>query len=161
MCSLSSSLESAQPPWLRMRRKEPSASLMNWIGPPTEPESTTIIAPPDGNLNDYLSSLDRLLELPVETLHSAHGPPIENARARIEEIRDHRNERTRQALEALQAGNPSIPELVDQIYTELPEEMKPAAQMSLLAHLLALVEEGKAAIVDENPDPMQVRYQRL
>lgn len=123
--------------------------------------STSIIAPPDGSLNDYLASLDRLSALPLETLHSAHGPPILDGRARIQEIRAHRLERTRQALHSLQSGEKSIPEMADEIYTELPENMKPAAQISLQAHLLALVEDSRVEVSQEDTDPMRVRFRRL
>ncbi len=122
--------------------------------------STSIIAPPDGSLNDYLASLDRLLTYPLETLHPAHGPPVLDARRRIEEIRDHRKQRTRQVLEVLESGEITIPEMVDRIYAGLPEPMKPAAQLSLLAHLLALLEDGAVMIAEEAADPMTVRYRR-
>ncbi len=109
--------------------------------------STSIIAPPDGNLNQYMASLERLIELAadggIEVLHPGHGESIEPPLDRIEEIRRHRQERTDQALEAIAAGVATIPEMVERIYADVDRKLHGPAAFSLRAHLDALVEEGK------------------
>lgn len=124
--------------------------------------STTIIAPPDGDLNSYLASLERLIELEPSLLHSAHGPVIERPIERMREILHHRRNRTRQILEALaRSGEPrSIVEMATGIYAELDPSLMPAARMSLLAHVLALRDEGRIEAVAEVEDPLAVPYRR-
>lgn len=109
--------------------------------------STSIIAPPDGNLNQYMASLERLLELGqgpgIEVLHPGHGESIKPPLDRIREIHHHRQQRTDQALEAIAAGVATIPEMVERIYTDVDPKLHGPAAFSLRAHLDALVEEGK------------------
>ena len=105
--------------------------------------STTIISPPDGNLNQFLESLERLLELEVDVLYPAHGTAVLDPRARMLELRDHRHERTRQALDALQSGPATIAQLVSTIYRDVDQKLHGAAQRSLWAHLEALYEDGR------------------
>ena len=114
--------------------------------------STSIIAPPDGNLNQYMSSLERLIELDrstgIEVLHPGHGESIMPPLDRIEEIRRHRQQRTDQALEAISAGVATIPEMVERIYVDVDPKLHGPAAFSLRAHLDALVEEGKVGEVE-------------
>lgn len=109
--------------------------------------STSIIAPPDGNLNQYMASLERLLELGdaagIDILHPGHGESIKPPLDRIREIHRHRQQRTDQALEAIAAGVATIPEMVERIYTDVDPKLHGPAAFSLRAHLDALVEEGK------------------
>ena len=109
--------------------------------------STSIIAPPDGNLNQYMASLERLLELGrgggIDILHPGHGESIKPPLDRIREISRHRQQRTAQALEAISAGVATIPEMVERIYTDVDPKLHGPAAFSLRAHLDALVEEGK------------------
>lgn len=120
--------------------------------------STSIIAPPDGNLNQYMASLERLLELGqaggIDILHPGHGESIEPPLDRIREIHHHRQQRTDQALEAISAGVATIPEMVERIYADVDPKLHGPAAFSLRAHLDALVEEGK--VVEDQPG----RYER-
>ena len=115
--------------------------------------STSIIAPPDGNLNRYMASLERLIELGrgggALVLHPGHGESIKPPLDRIREIRDHRQRRTDQALEAIAAGLATIPEMVTRIYADVDPKLHGPAAFSLRAHLDALVEEGK--VVETEP----------
>ncbi len=108
--------------------------------------STSIIAPPDGNLNQYMASLERLVELGrdggIDVLHPGHGESIKPPLERIEEIRRHRRQRTDQALEAIVDGVATIPEMVRRIYSDVDSRLHGPAAFSLRAHLDALVEEG-------------------
>ena len=115
--------------------------------------STSIIAPPDGNLNQYMASLERLLELGrdggIDVLHPGHGESIKPPLDRIREIRSHRQQRTDQALEAIAAGVATIPEMVERIYADIDPKLHGPAAFSLRAHLDALVEEGK--VLEDQP----------
>ena len=115
--------------------------------------STSIIAPPDGNLNQYMASLERLLQLGqdggIDVLHPGHGESIKPPLDRIREIRSHRQQRTDQAVEAIAAGVATIPEMVERIYADVDPKLHGPAAFSLRAHLDALVEEGK--VVEDQP----------
>jgi glyoxylase-like metal-dependent hydrolase (beta-lactamase superfamily II) len=121
--------------------------------------STSVIAPPGGNLNHYLASLAKLAALRFRVMYPAHGLPITEPYARIEELRTHREMRTRQALEALEAGLETIPEMVARIYADVDRRLHGAAGWSLLAHLDALVEQARVRIKEPSADPLAVRYE--
>jgi glyoxylase-like metal-dependent hydrolase (beta-lactamase superfamily II) len=125
----------------------PGDLVMGW--------STSIIAPPDGDLRQYLSSLERLAAVPgLQVAYPAHGPAIAAPYDRIRELYDHRLERTRQALEALAAGPNRIGPLVERIYRDTDPALHPAAARSLLAHLFALEAEGKVERADPAESPL-------
>jgi glyoxylase-like metal-dependent hydrolase (beta-lactamase superfamily II) len=120
--------------------------------------STSVISPPSGNLNDFMTSLAKLATLDLRVMYPAHGWPIVDPRARIEELRAHREQRTRQALEALEAGLSTIPAMVERIYADVDRRLHPAAARSLLAHLDALVEQGRVRVSSPSADPLAVVY---
>lgn len=100
--------------------------------------STTMIAPYEGDLERFLLSCDRLLELAPSRLWPAHGAQIEAPNNRIQEIMHHRQERTAQILENIGPDMTPITALLTKIYPDIPKALHPAAQASLLAHLLSL-----------------------
>jgi endoribonuclease LACTB2 len=105
---------------------------------------TVVIAPPEGNMNDYLNSLRRYLELPrLTALMPGHGPVLADARAKIEEYIAHRGAREAMILTAMQNGARTIPQIVKTVYTDVPEAMHQLAELSVLAHLEKLVGESK------------------
>jgi glyoxylase-like metal-dependent hydrolase (beta-lactamase superfamily II) len=122
--------------------------------------STSVIAPPDGNLRQFLEALERLLELDatldLAVLYPGHGPPVREPRARMTELRDHRLKRTEQALAALREHPGTPADLVVRIYTDVDPKLHGAARMSLLAHLDALVEEG--LVTRNGVDPRTATY---
>jgi glyoxylase-like metal-dependent hydrolase (beta-lactamase superfamily II) len=123
--------------------------------------STSVIAPPGGNLNDYLASLAKLAALRFRVMYPAHGLPITEPYARIAELRSHREMRTRQAIEALEAGLATVPEMVARIYADVDRRLHGAAGWSLLAHLDALVEQGRVRVEQPSADPLKVRYRLI
>jgi ribonuclease/clavin/mitogillin len=105
---------------------------------------TVVIAPPEGNMNDYLASLRRYLELPrLTALMPGHGPVIADAQGRIEEYIVHRRDREEQIVGAVAAGASAIPQIVKAVYTDVPEAMHQLAELSVLAHLEKLEGEGR------------------
>ncbi|MQT11564.1 MBL fold metallo-hydrolase [Segnochrobactrum spirostomi] len=104
--------------------------------------STTIVAPPDGAMADYLASLDRLLARPESVYLPAHGGPQREAHAYVAALKAHRAAREAAVLARLGAGDRTLADLVDAIYAGLDPALKPAAALSVLAHLDHLVERG-------------------
>jgi len=114
---------------------------------------TVVLAPPEGDLSDYLASLRRLLGLEprdLQLLAPGHGPVREDARALLEGYLTHREQRERQLLAALSAsaadGDPRgqrVAELVTRIYSDVAPDLWPIAAYSTLAGLLKLEREGR------------------
>jgi hydroxyacylglutathione hydrolase len=105
--------------------------------------STAVIPDEDGDLADYMASLERVRALEVRRIYPAHGPVIEDGPAKIREYIEHRLMRERQILEALGAGARTIPEMVRAIYAEVPQALHGAAAMSVHAHLRKLRRQGR------------------
>jgi glyoxylase-like metal-dependent hydrolase (beta-lactamase superfamily II) len=102
-----------------------------------------VIAPPEGDMLDYLASLERLLALPrLGVILPAHGPIIEDGPALLRQYIAHRLEREQQMLGALDAGDTMVDAMVARIYADVDPALHPAAARSVLAHLLKLEREG-------------------
>ncbi len=119
---------------------------------------TVVIAPPEGDLSDYLTSLRRLLALDprdLGRLAPGHGPTREDARALLEGYIAHREQRERQLLAALTTGDTPqgqrVSELVERIYTDVAPEMWPVAAYSTLAGLLKLERDGRVERLAHGP----------
>jgi glyoxylase-like metal-dependent hydrolase (beta-lactamase superfamily II) len=106
--------------------------------------TTNVIAPPDGDMLDYINSLTRLQEIEIAEIVPAHGPIIADAQAKIAEYIDHRMLREQQVLQALEELPPgaTIPELVPLIYQDVDPKLHPIAAWTVEAHLLKLEREG-------------------
>jgi glyoxylase-like metal-dependent hydrolase (beta-lactamase superfamily II) len=107
--------------------------------------STVVIAPPDGDMRAYLSSLERLKQIRprLRAIAPGHGHLIEDPEAVIDDYIAHRLEREQQVLTAVrQAGEATIPKLVESIYADIPAELHPVAEYSVWAHLRKLAEDG-------------------
>lgn len=106
--------------------------------------STVVIAPPDGDMKQYIASLRHLAAMDLATIAPAHGRLLDEPRKVLETIVEHRLMRERMVLEAFADGAPAtIPELVKRIYTDVPQALHGMAAHSVHAHLLKLREEGK------------------
>ena len=104
---------------------------------------SVFIAPGEGSLSAYLDSLRRLRELDLEVLCPGHGPYVWQPRDKLDEYIAHRLERERLLLEALDAGLRSEDDLLDRAWADAPAELRPAAALTLRAHLEKLAEEGR------------------
>lgn len=108
--------------------------------------STVVIAPPDGDMRDYLDSLERLKQIRprLRAIAPGHGHVIEDPLAVIDDYIAHRLEREQQVLAALSsAGTASITDLVSVIYADVPSELHPVAALSVWAHLRKLAQDGR------------------
>jgi glyoxylase-like metal-dependent hydrolase (beta-lactamase superfamily II) len=111
--------------------------------------STSVIVPPDGDMAQYLASLRKLLARDDDVYWPAHGGAIRNPKPFVESFIAHRLEREAQILAALGDGVARIPDMVPKIYAGLDKRLYGAAGLSLLAHLIQLVREGRAAAEGE------------
>jgi glyoxylase-like metal-dependent hydrolase (beta-lactamase superfamily II) len=106
---------------------------------------TVIVDPPEGDMTDYLQSLDRLTTLDAESLFPGHGAPQGAVGRRLGELIAHRMERERKVLAALDPSPRPLATLIESAYADTPQSLWPYAERSLLAHLLKLEREGRAA----------------
>lgn len=106
-------------------------------------QGTTVIPPPDGDMALYIRSLEKLLELKIRLLLPGHGPVIHDPYGKIHEYIDHRLLREREVLRSLQEGHQTIPSITAIIYKELAAPLAPVAQLSVEAHLIKLIREGR------------------
>jgi glyoxylase-like metal-dependent hydrolase (beta-lactamase superfamily II) len=107
--------------------------------------STSIVAPPDGAMSDYMASLDRLLGRDDRLYLPGHGGPVANPGQLVRGLKAHRKMRERAILERLRAGDRTIPEMVETIYRSTDPRLHGAAGLSVLAHVEDLVARGEIA----------------
>jgi glyoxylase-like metal-dependent hydrolase (beta-lactamase superfamily II) len=100
--------------------------------------ATSIVSPPEGDMGDYMASLDRLGTETWDIALPGHGEPIADPAARIAELAAHRRMREAQVLAALAAGPAAASGLALRIYTEISAPLLPAASRNVLAHLVDL-----------------------
>jgi glyoxylase-like metal-dependent hydrolase (beta-lactamase superfamily II) len=114
---------------------------------------TTVVAYPDGDMGEYMDSLERLRGVSVEKIYPGHGPIIEEPARVISEYIEHRLMRERQVVEGLAAGPATPEELVARIYADVDPVLHPVAAMSVRAHLAKLAQEGRAVQDGEQWQP--------
>jgi glyoxylase-like metal-dependent hydrolase (beta-lactamase superfamily II) len=107
--------------------------------------STTIVSPPDGDMGDYMRSLDLLLARDDRVYYPTHGPAVRQPREHVQALIDHRRMREAQILGQVEAGEGTIANMVSTLYTDTDPALHPAAQRSVLAHLIDLQQRGRVA----------------
>lgn len=105
--------------------------------------ATSIVAPPDGAMSDYMVSLERLLERDDSIYLPGHGGPVEQPQPFVRGLKAHRKMRERAVLERVRAGDRSIPAMVAAIYRDTDPRLHGAAALSVLAHLEDLTARGQ------------------
>ncbi|MEJ7655875.1 MAG: MBL fold metallo-hydrolase [Thermoleophilaceae bacterium] len=108
-------------------------------------EGSVFIGPGEGSMSAYLASLRRLGELDLDVLCPGHGPFVWRPHEKIDEYLEHRLDRERRLLEALDAGVRTRNEMLDAAWPEVPPALRPAAALTLEAHLEKLAKEGRVA----------------
>ena len=116
--------------------------------------STSIVSPPDGNMTDYMASLDKLMHRDDRIYYPAHGDPVENPRRLVRGMIGHRKQREGQILRLLREVPATVPELVARMYAGIDPRLFLAAGRSVLAHLIDLRGRG---LVDEAGDTWSMR----
>jgi glyoxylase-like metal-dependent hydrolase (beta-lactamase superfamily II) len=107
--------------------------------------STSIVAPPDGAMAEYMASLEKLLSRAEDIYFPGHGPHIPDARRFVQFYIAHRKAREASILHRLAKGEADIPTLVRAIYIGLDERLVPAAGLSVFAHLEDMAARGAVA----------------
>lgn len=114
-------------------------------------EGSVFIAPEHGALAAYLDSLARLSERELDVLCPGHGPPIWAPKQHLRDYVEHRMERERRLVAALEQGKRTIDELLDAAWDDVPGQLRLAATVTLVAHLDKLQEEGRLPPGVERP----------
>ena len=107
--------------------------------------STTVVAPPDGDMADYMASLDKLRARGDRVYYPAHGPAVNNPRQLVRGMIGHRRQRERQIVKLLGESPQDIAAMVPRMYKGVNEYLWPAAGLSVLAHLIDLERRGVVA----------------
>ena len=118
--------------------------------------STTVVAPPEGSMGDYMNSLDRLLERNDTVYYPTHGAPIDRPHRYVRATRAHRLMRDAQILDQLKKGRSEIRELVAVMYADIDPRLHKAAALNVYAHLIRLVENG--VVATQGPPGIASRY---
>lgn len=113
--------------------------------------STTVIAPPDGDMTDYMTSLDAVIARNFATLWPTHGAPITDPAPFLDAYRAHRLDREAQILAQVRADPARVADMVPILYAAVDPRLWPAAALSAWAHLIALEKAGQVRAV---PSPV-------
>jgi glyoxylase-like metal-dependent hydrolase (beta-lactamase superfamily II) len=107
--------------------------------------STSVIAPPDGDMGRYIASLEKLRARDESIFYPTHGAPIADPKARLDMLIAHRRMRETQILDMLAEGGATVEALTARLYPGIGAGLARAAAQQVLAHLLLLAEKGQAA----------------
>src|SRR5271157_3138522 len=118
--------------------------------------STTIVAPPDGAMSDYMASLHKLAGRSEPLYLSGHGAPVRDAPRYVQYLIRHRQAREASILHRLGKGEADIPTIVRAVYIGLDPRLVGSAALSVLAHLEELVARG--AVTTEGPPSISGTY---
>ena len=104
---------------------------------------TIVVDPPEGDMDDYLASLGKLVALAPRTLFPGHGPAIKNAVPKLREYIEHRLWREQRVLAAWRDGRREPEAMLPAVYDDVPREAWPLAARQILAHLARLRRAGR------------------
>ena len=109
--------------------------------------ASTLVSPPDGDMSAYMASLERLDAQGHSRLLPGHGAPIEDPKARISQMREHRRTRELAILAAMSDVPVPLPAIAASVYIDTPTEFLPAAERNVFAHLVDLSSRGIVAAI--------------
>lgn len=112
--------------------------------------ATTIVAPPDGSMQSYLDSLERLAARDDRLYMPGHGDTIENPRQRVRALKTHRLQREAAILEKIRQGEKSLNRIVEKVYASTDKRLHGAAALTTMAHLERLQKLGRISITGTN-----------
>jgi glyoxylase-like metal-dependent hydrolase (beta-lactamase superfamily II) len=118
--------------------------------------ATSIVAPPDGAMSDYMASLDRLLQRDDRLYLPGHGGEVTEPQGFVRALRTHRRMRERAVLERIKKGDRLISDMVKVIYATTDPRLYGAAALSVLAHIEDLLEKG--LITTDGPPKLLGEY---
>jgi len=111
--------------------------------------STTVVAPPDGDMADYMASLEKLMARDDAIYHPTHGEAVTDPQRFVKHLLAHRRQRENQVLRAIDEGLVTVPAMVAAMYAMVDKRLHPAAARSVLAHLIDLERRGRVARAGE------------
>jgi glyoxylase-like metal-dependent hydrolase (beta-lactamase superfamily II) len=111
--------------------------------------STTVVAPPDGDMGAYMRSLEKLIARRDKILYPTHGSPILNPGPFLRAYLSHRRMRETQIARALERGDDTVPVLVRTLYAGLAPALHRAAALTVEAHLKHMIEDGRVAALED------------
>jgi glyoxylase-like metal-dependent hydrolase (beta-lactamase superfamily II) len=120
--------------------------------------STTVIAPPDGDMRAYFESLHRVAARNDATLWPTHGAPVTAPQPFLAAFLAHRLGREAQVLAAVRGGQTSIAAMVKVLYADVRKELHKPARRSVLSHLVKLVDDGLVAVADGGRPTLRATY---
>ncbi|HYA74544.1 MAG TPA: MBL fold metallo-hydrolase, partial [Roseiarcus sp.] len=118
--------------------------------------STSIVAPPDGSMADYMASLEKLRLRDEAIYWPGHGGPVREPQRYVRALAHHRRQREAAIVVKLEAGEAGIPEIVARVYAGLSPALVGAASLSTLAHLEDLIARGLVA--SDGPPALSARF---
>ena len=129
----------------------PGDHVMGW--------STSVISPPDGDMDAYMASLKKLQARDDVAYWPTHGTVIDNPQQLVRGFLFHRRARDRQILDCLDDGITTIPDMVARMYRDVDKGLHPAASRSVLAHIIRLVKRDEI-ICDTSEPGLKTEYRR-
>ena len=111
--------------------------------------STSVIVPPDGDMADYMASLQKIYERDDKVYYPAHGKKVDKPRQWVRGMMGHRKQRERQILKLLDSGASAIPDMVTKMYKGLDPRLTGAAGQSVKAHLIDLQNRKLVGVDDD------------
>ena len=111
--------------------------------------STSVVSPPDGDMSDYMASLQKLYDRQDRIYYPAHGPAVTRPQQLVRGMIGHRRQRENQIVRQIEAGIHQIPAMVPQMYKGIDQRLWPAAERSVLAHLIDLERRGRVMRLDD------------
>lgn len=115
----------------------------------------SLISPPDGDLTDFMASLDRVEALGALRYYPGHGAPIDDGLARLQALRQHRLAREAAIRQAVLDGLDTLAAITERVYTDVPPALLPAAARNVLAHLIDL--NGRSFLRFDGPPGPRTR----
>lgn len=123
--------------------------------------ATSVVGPPDGSMKNYMESLRKLLPFNHDRYWPTHGPAIPNPSDYVSSFISHREEREEQIVSFLRKGPQKIADFVPEMYAKYDKRLWYPAAGSVHAHLLHMVETGRAEVVDAAEEPKLTATYRL
>lgn len=120
--------------------------------------STTIVAPPDGSMSDYMASIEKLRERDDLIFWPGHGGPVRDPQRYLRGLHHHRRQREMAILQRLEAGDETIGRIVARVYDGVDKRLHPAAALNVFAHMEDLIQRGLVAC--DGPATLATRYVR-
>lgn len=120
--------------------------------------ATSVVGPPDGSMQDYLASLRKLLGRNETCYWPTHGPAITDPHTYVRSFIEHREDRETQILAYLQSGPKQIADFVPEMYAAYDKRLWYPAANSVHAHMIHLVESGRAVVVGGGEPKLTATY---